>query len=126
VAYDETLAERVRAVLKDKVSPPTETVEKKMFGGLCFMVGGHMCCGISSGDLLVRVGADRHESALSQPHARPMDFTGRPMKGIVYVGSDGLAADEQLGQWVNMGLEFVQSLPPKQTRAKKPNRRKNL
>ena len=88
------------------------------------MVGGHMCCGITSGDLLVRVGADRHESALSQPHARPMDFTGRPMKGIVYVGSDGLTTDEQLGQWVNMGLEFVRDLPPKQARAKKPNRRK--
>jgi TfoX/Sxy family transcriptional regulator of competence genes len=126
VAYDETLAERVRAVLKDKVSPPTETVEKKMFGGLCFMVGGHMCCGITDGDLLVRVGPDQHELALSQPHARPMDFTGRPMKGIVYVGSDGLAPDEQLGQWLDMGLEFVQGLPPKQARAKKPNRRKNL
>ena len=90
------------------------------------MVGGHMCCGITSGDLLVRVGADRHESALSQPHARPMDFTGKPMKGIVYVGSDGLTANEQLVRWVDMGLEFVQSLLPKKAAAKKPNRRRSL
>ena len=126
MAYDEVLAARVRTVLQDKVAPPTETVEKKMFGGLCFMVGGHMCCGITGSDMLVRVGPERYDSALTQPHARPMDFTGRPMKGIVYVDSDGLAEDEQLGQWLGMGLEYVSGLPPKQGRAKKPNRRRNL
>lgn len=126
MAYDEALAARVRTVLAAKASPSTETVEKKMFGGLCFMVGGHMCCGITGSDMLVRVGPERYDSALTQPHARPMDFTGRPMKGIVYVGSDGLVHDEQLGGWLDMGLEFVQGLPPKQAKAKKPNRRKSL
>lgn len=124
MAYDENLAERVRATIHGKTTPSTDTVEKKMFGGLCVMVSGHMCCGITGGDLLVRVGPDRYESALSLPHARPMDFTGKPMKGIVYVGSEGLD-DEQLGMWLSMGLEFVAGLPPKQARAKKSNRRKS-
>ncbi len=90
------------------------------------MVGGHMCCGINGGDLMVRVGPDRHDSALSRPHARPMDFTGKPMKGIVYVNSDGLAAEAQLGWWVDMGLDFVRSLPPKRAGAKKLTRRRSL
>ena len=123
--YDEVLAERVRTVLAAKARTLTDTVEKKMFGGLCFMVGGHMCCGITGADLLVRVGPDQHESALSQPHARPMDFTGRPMKGIVYVAAEGFSADDQLERWLDMGLDFVKGLPPKTAGSKKPNRRKS-
>jgi TfoX/Sxy family transcriptional regulator of competence genes len=61
--------------------------EKKMFGGIAFLLDGAMFCGVSGGDLMVRVGAEAHEAALARPHARPMDFTGRPMKGYVFVGS---------------------------------------
>jgi len=84
-----------------------------MFGGLAFMVKGHMCCGIVGEDLVVRVGADAHEEALSQPHARAMDFTGRPMKGFVYVGPLGYRTTLGLKTWIRRGLCFVSSLPPK-------------
>jgi len=84
-----------------------------MFGGLAFMVNGHMCCGIVREDLVVRVGADTHEQALSQPHARAMDFTGRPMKGFVYVGPAGYRTTTSLRKWVRSGIRFVLSLPPK-------------
>ena len=84
-----------------------------MFGGLAFMVNGHMCCGIVGADLVVRVGADKCSEALSQPHARPMDFTGRPMRGFVYVGPPGYRSNVELRTWIQRGLRFVLSLPPK-------------
>ena len=109
MAYDEGLAQRLREVFQYQAG----VAEKKMFGGLAFMVRGHMCCGIVGKDLMVRVGADQHEDALSLPHARPMDFTGRPMKGFVFVESDGLDSNEHLKEWVHRGLRFVSTLPPK-------------
>ncbi len=109
MSYDEGLAERIREVLDSQEG----VIEKKMFGGLAFMVRGHMCCGVSGDDLMLRVGPDHHDDALAQPHTRAMDFTGRPMKGFVYVGPEGLASDEQLEEWVGRGLSFVRSLPPK-------------
>jgi TfoX/Sxy family transcriptional regulator of competence genes len=109
MAYDEGLAERIREVLDSQDG----VTEKKMFGGLAFMVRGHMCCGVSGDDLMLRVGPEQYDDALMQPHARAMDFTGRPMKGFVYVGPEGLASDEQLEAWLGRGLRFVQSLPPK-------------
>ena len=109
MSYDEGLAERIREVLSSHDS----VTEKKMFGGLAFMVRGNMCCGVSGDDLMLRVGPDQYDDALMQPHARVMDFTGRPMKGYVYVGHEGLASDEQLEEWIGRGLRFVQSLPPK-------------
>ncbi len=107
--YDEILAERVRAVFQ---SEPGCT-EKKMFGGICFMVGGNMAVGVTGSDLMVRPGPDNFESALALPHARPMDFTGRPMKGFVYVESAGIAADAVLAEWVERGAAFARSLPAK-------------
>ena len=84
-----------------------------MFGGLAFMANGHMCCGIVGEEFVVRVGADGYEQALSQPHARPMDFTGRQMKGFVYVGPPGYRTSAALRKWIKRGLGFVTSLPPK-------------
>jgi TfoX/Sxy family transcriptional regulator of competence genes len=103
VSFDQELAARVRALLASR----DDVVEKKMFGGLCFMVGGAMCCGLTKTDFMVRVGAERYDDALAQPHARPMDFTGRPLKGMVYVAPEGLRTDAALARWVRRGLEFV-------------------
>lgn len=105
MSYDETLAARIREIL----SVRDDVIEKKMFGGLCFMVGGAMCCGLTKSDLMVRVGPDQHAAALEEPHARPMDFTGRPMKGMVYVAPAGLRTRASLNKWVSRGLAFVTS-----------------
>ena len=109
MAYDEKLAERVRAALARREG----LSERRMFGGLAFMLNGNMCCGLTADALMVRVGPDRFQQALDQPHARPMDFTGRPMKGMVYVDPAGYATDEALAAWVGRGVEFAASLPPK-------------
>jgi TfoX/Sxy family transcriptional regulator of competence genes len=107
--YSETLAQRIRTVLADQPG----RWERKMFGGVAFMLNGNMCCGVIKDDLMVRVGPGRHEEALALPHARPMDFTHRPMKGMVYVDPVGVVADAALAEWVQRGLEFALSLPPK-------------
>ena len=109
MAYDEGLAERLREAFQDQA----ETVEKRMFGGLAFMVNGNMCCGVERDSLMVRIGPDQYEEALALPHARPMDFTGRPMRGFVYVDAEGFESDEGLSEWVQRGLNFVFTLPPK-------------
>lgn len=115
MAYDEKLAERVRAALGDQ----PELIERKMFGGLAFLLGGHMCCGIVGEDLMVRVGRDGFEQALSKPQARPMDFTGRPLKGMVYVAPAGLRTARSLRTWVERGTTFVATLPPKKPRPRR-------
>ncbi len=84
-----------------------------MFGGIAFMLNGNMCCGVINDDLMVRVGPDGFEDALGRPHARPMDFTGRPMKGFVFVGSEGTDASATLIGWVQRGVAFAGSLPAK-------------
>ena len=109
MAYDEELAERIRRALAGRQG----VSEKKMFGGIAFMLRGNMCCGIVRDDLMVRVGPERHEEALAQPHARPMDFTGRPMRGMVYVTPEGCRTDEALKRWVEQGLNFAATLPAK-------------
>ena len=109
MAYDETLASRVRGLLSDRPGYS----ERKMFGGLCFMINGNMACGIVGDELMVRLAPDRYDDALSQPHARPMDFTGRPMKSMVYVGPGGIGEAEALASWVERGARFAASLPPK-------------
>ena len=109
MAYDEGLAQRVREVLEGK----SEYVEKKMFGGVAYMVHGHMTVGITGEDLMVRLAADDHEEALTQPNVRPMDFSGRPIKGFIYVDSEGTADDEVLRQWVERGLAYTGTLPAK-------------
>ena len=109
MAYDEQLAGRVRDVLARR----KDVSEKKMFGGLSFMLGGNMCCGVDEGNLMVRVGPEQYETALAQPHARPMDFTGRPLKGMVYVDPEGYRTDAALAAWVKRGVDFAASLPAK-------------
>jgi TfoX/Sxy family transcriptional regulator of competence genes len=109
MAYDEGLAHRIREVLEER----NDFGEKKMFGGLCFLLGGNMCCGITPDDLMVRVGKDAYEDALAQPGAREMDFTGRAMRGIVYVAIDELEEDDALEAWIARGVAFAGSLPPK-------------
>ena len=107
MAYDQVLAERVRHVLAGQ----SGVVEKKMFGGLTFMLKGHMCCGVLGDDLVVRLGADSYQQGLAQPAARPMDFTGRPMKGMLYIGPDGHGTEEGLRLWVDQAVDFALSLP---------------
>jgi len=109
MAYDEGLAQRVREALAGR----SDVTEKKMFGGLCFLLGGNMCCGITSEDLMLRVGPDRYEEALARPHGREMDFTGRALKGMVYVGTEGIERDGDLEDWLSMAVAFAGGLPPK-------------
>ena len=109
MAFDEGLAERLREILDRRRG----VTEKKMFGGLCFLLNGRMFVGIVKQTLMVRVGPDAHATALRQPHARPMDFTGRPMRGYVFVEPAGFEADADLREWVRLALGFVSKLPPK-------------
>lgn len=109
MAYSQLLADRVRAALK----PQRGVREKKMFGGLAFMLRGHMCCGVLGEDLVVRVGPAAYEKALARAHARPMDFTHKPMRGYVYVALKGCAKPAALRSWLTMAIAFVGSLPRK-------------
>lgn len=118
MAYDETLASRVREILTSLGG----FSEKKMFGGLCFMVRGNMCCGVLKDDLVLRLKPERTLELLNRPHTRPMDFTGRPMKGFLFIGGGGLRTNRQLRDWVSMSLSFAQDLPRKPVR-RLPSRR---
>jgi TfoX/Sxy family transcriptional regulator of competence genes len=109
MAYDEDLADRIRDALADR----DDVTERKMFGGLAFLVSGNMCCGVIGSDAMLRLGADAADAALDEPHTRPMDFTGRPMKNMVYVGPAGLEDRAAVRGWVDRALAFATSLPPK-------------
>jgi TfoX/Sxy family transcriptional regulator of competence genes len=109
MAYSEELARRIRRLLPDG----DRTTERKMFGGLAFMVGGNMACGVIGDELMVRVGPEQVEAALAEPDARPMDFIGRPMKGMVYVAAKALRSDGALSTWVGRGAAYAGSLPAK-------------
>lgn len=110
MAYDEVIADRIRKCMAGVEG----ATEKRMFGGLCFLVGGNMACGVTSGEsIMVRVGPDAYEDALAQPHARIMDFTGKPLKGMVYVDPEGYRRDSDLKRWVDRGVSFAASLPVK-------------
>lgn len=108
MAYDEELADRVRLVLADEQN----LTERKMFGGLAFMVNGNMACGIVGDRLMLRLGAEGADTALDEPHVGQMDFTGRPMTGMVYVERPGLD-DAAVRRWVEQATSFARSLPPK-------------
>lgn len=108
MAYDEQLAARVRVLLKGQ----RVLVEKKMFGGLAYLSHGKMFAGILNKDLVVRVGPEANEQALREPHTRPMDFTGHPMKGYSYVSPNGTKTAAHLRKWLTRGQTFVASLPP--------------
>lgn len=109
MAYDEKLAKRVRTVLR----PEDGYVEKKMFGGICYLLNGNMVCGILNDELIVRVGADSFEKSLILPYARKFDITGRPMTGWVVISSEGIIKTKALKQWINKGIAFARTLPPK-------------
>jgi TfoX/Sxy family transcriptional regulator of competence genes len=109
MAYDESLAERIRSVVAGR----PDVTERKMFGGLAFMSGGNMFCGIVRDELMVRVGAQNYESLLARPGARPMDFNGRPMTGMLYIGRPTIDEDANLSEWVEQCYEFASSLPAK-------------
>jgi len=109
MAYDEDLADRVREV----VPADGEVTERKMFGGLAFLLGGHMFAGVVGSELMVRIGAEAAERALERDHVREMDFTGRPMKNMVFVQPAGLRGPA-LGQWVTAAADYARTLAPKQ------------
>lgn len=103
MAYDERLATRIRSHFKGR----TDVTERKMFGGLAFLCNGRMCSGIVGTDLMARVPKDAYESALAEPHVRPMDFTGRPMKGFVYVARTALRTPASLRTWLSRGEQVA-------------------
>ena len=104
MAYNEFLADRVRNILHPYAE---EIEEKKMMGGLTFMLKSKMCCGIVKDDLMVRVIEEKYESSLQRPYCREMDFTGKPLKGFLFVDIEGLESDADLKEWINLGIEFV-------------------
>ena len=120
MAYDEKLADRIRQAL----GPQDDIEERKMFGGVAFLRAGRMFVGITGDNLMVRVGPERYEQSLRKPHVRPMDFTGRPMKGYVYVSPAGRRTDTSLRAWVTLGARFVASLPPGTPRRRRTPRPK--
>ena len=112
MAYDEQLADRVSRAL----GPRLDVTERKMFGGLAFLLDGKMFCGIVKDDLMVRVGPERYAAALGEAHVRPMDFTGRPMNGYIFVGPSGSRTVKSIEPWVERGAAFVATLEPKPAR----------
>jgi hypothetical protein len=109
VAYDEGLVQRVREEMRELAGYE----EKKMFGGVGFMLQGNLACGVNGAELIVRVGPERYEAALAEPHARPFDMTGRPMRGWVFVNAEGFTSDDELQAWIRQGVSYTQSLPAK-------------
>jgi hypothetical protein len=115
MGYDKKTAERVRRILSRR----RDVVEKKMVGGVSFMVSGSMCCGVTGTALMVRVGPEAREWALTQPHVRPMKFAGWPLAGFVCVDPGGFRTDTALATWVGRGIDFVSALPAKKSAVRK-------
>jgi len=109
MAHDEGLAQRIR----ERLDGRPDVVEKRMFGGVCFLLRGNMSCGVYKDKLIVRVGPEAHEAALSREHVSPFDITGRPMKGWIMVEPPGSAEDDTLERWISQGLGFAGTLPAK-------------
>jgi len=107
--YNEELEKRIREVLDGMPG----LTGRKMFGGIGFMLQGNMACGVHGESLIIRVGAGSYDEALSMPHARPFDITGRPMKGWVMINSGGYESDSDLDDWIQRGISFALTLPPK-------------
>jgi hypothetical protein len=112
VAYDEELAERIRVVLADA----PDLIERRMFGGIAFMLGEHMVCGVVREDLMLRLGREGVDRALEEPHTAPVTFTGPRMTSMVFVAPDGVREDAELAGWIGRAREFVATLPPKRPR----------
>ena len=109
MAFDERLAERIRGSLGRRKG----LVEKKMFGGVAFLLNGNMCVGIHKTDLIVRLAPEETDKALTQAHTRLFDLTGRPMKGWILVGPAGLKTDAKLGKWIQVATKYASALPAK-------------
>ena len=116
MAYDSKLAERIRAIAGGRKG----VTEKEMFGGIAFLLDGKMFIGLAKNQLMVRVGPDRHDEALARPHVRPMDFTGRPMRGYVYVAPAGYANARALSAWIDWSMTFVATVKKKPRKRPKP------
>lgn len=114
MAHNQKLETRITSLLE----PPNDFVIKKMFGGICFMHKGNMLCGIDGDRLMVRVGPEQYDDVLSMKHARVMDITGKPMKGFIFVREEGFRDLKQLKKWIELGLNFTASLPPKKPKSK--------
>ncbi len=109
MAYDEAFAQRIRKTLGKR----NGLVEKKMFGGIAFLLNGNMCCGIHKDELIIRIEPEATDALLAKPHTRRFDLTGRPMDGWILVGPKGIATDAQLGKWVAVAVAYAGALPPK-------------
>jgi hypothetical protein len=119
---NETLVGRIRTVLRQR----SGVAEKTMFGGVAFLLNGNMCCGVHKDRLIVRLGTEAGDQALTEPHTRPMDITGKPMKGWIIVASEGVREDGILRQWIEQAVAFVATLPRKPgSDSRKPSRRRN-
>ncbi|HUP17666.1 MAG TPA: TfoX/Sxy family protein [Acidimicrobiia bacterium] len=109
MAYRKALADEIRARIGDHPG----LTERQMFGGIAFMVNGNMAVGVSGEELMVRVGKDAHDEAMSLPGARMFDMSARPMRGWILVGSEGIASDTDLDAWINRGVAWAETFPPK-------------
>lgn len=109
MAYSEDLAQRIR----DAIDGRPGVNERKMFGGIAWMVNGNMACGIVGEDLMVRLDRADAEVAIAENHVGPMEFTGRPMSGFIMVEAAGIGSDIDLGRWIDAGAAFAESLPAK-------------
>jgi TfoX/Sxy family transcriptional regulator of competence genes len=107
--YDKKLAGRVRKILASR----RNVLAKEMFGGVCFMIGGHMACGIVEDRLMVRLTQEEAAARLGEPHVKPMDYTGRPLRGFLFVGHDGIRTAAPLRQWVERAAAFAEARPPR-------------
>ncbi|HJU44053.1 MAG TPA: TfoX/Sxy family protein [Vicinamibacterales bacterium] len=112
MAFDETLATRVRRIL----DPRADLVEKHMFGGVCFMIRGRMVCGIIDSSLMVRLDPADADRIVDQPHVRPMDFTGKPMRGYLFVEAEAVATPKALKAWVDRCVTHIETMPVKRPR----------
>jgi len=115
VPYNEKLAARVRDMLSER----SGVKEQKMFGGVGFMLGGNMCCGVHGNELIVRVSPEESGEAVGDPNVRLMDLTGKPMRGWLLVSADGTRTEKALRGWVDRGVRFAGSLPKKTKTMKK-------
>jgi TfoX/Sxy family transcriptional regulator of competence genes len=121
LAYDERLAERVR----DYFTRRKNVEEKRMFGGLCFMLNGHMCCGIETDRLMVRVMPDRYDRLLKKPHAHEMDFTGKPLKGFLFISEAGYRTASGLAMWLDEAIDCAKSKLPKKKKVQLSRKARN-
>jgi TfoX/Sxy family transcriptional regulator of competence genes len=109
MSYDENLADRIREAI---AATADNVAEKKMFGGLCFLVNDKMLAGVIQNRLMLRLDPEKYEELLEEEGCSPMDFTGRPMKGYVYVDNDVLGTPKQMKYWVNLALEYNKIAKP--------------